>query len=219
VRRGFGFGPDELVACYRAGVFPMAEHRDAPSLFIVDPELRGYLPLAQAHVPRRLARTVRQGRFRITVNHDFLGVLDACAAPGPGRENTWINPAIRALYGELHARGQAHSVEAFANGALVGGLYGVALGGAFFGESMFSVARDASKVALVHLIARLRYGGYVLLDAQFLTEHLAQFGMIEAPKNRFKEDLAAALALPGDFHRMPVDIAPDQLLQSIAQTS
>ncbi len=219
MRRGFTFGPDELIACYRAGVFPMAENRDADSLYIVDPDARGYLPLERAYVPKRLARTVRQGRFEISVNRDFLGVLDACAAPGPGRENTWINPAIRALYGALHDRGEAHSIEAWADGQLAGGLYGVSLGGVFFGESMFSRRTDASKVAMVHLIARLKCGGFTLLDAQFLTDHLAQFGVIEAPRRHFKEALAHALRLPADFHRMPADLAPDQLLQSIAQTS
>jgi leucyl/phenylalanyl-tRNA--protein transferase len=219
MRRGFSFGPDELIACYRAGVFPMAEHRDAPSLYIVDPERRGYLPLALAHVPRRLARTVRQGRFAVTVNTHFLEVIDACAEPAPGRESTWINPAIRALYAELHRRGVAHSIEVWADETMVGGLYGVALGGAFFGESMYSRQRDASKVALVHLIGRLRLGGFALLDAQFLTDHLAQFGMIEAPRARFKAELAEALTLNADFLRMRSDFPPDQLLQSIAQTS
>jgi leucyl/phenylalanyl-tRNA---protein transferase len=219
VRRGFSFGPDELIACYRAGVFPMAEHRDAPSLFIVDPETRGYLPLDRAHIPRRLARTVRQGQFRVTADQDFLAVIDACAAPAPGRENTWISPAIRALYGELHRRGIAHSIEVWTDAGLAGGLYGVALGGAFFGESMFSRARDASKVAMAHLIGRLRMGGFTLLDAQFLTDHLAQFGVIEAPRFQFQEELAQALLEPADFHRMPADLSPAQLLQSIAQTS
>jgi len=219
VRRRIAFTPDDLIACYRQGVFPMAESRDAESLFLVDPERRGVFPLEAFHVPRRLARTIRQDRFAITVNQDFLGVLDACAEPGPDRDNTWISPAIRTLYGALHAQGFAHSIEARQDGHLVGGLYGVALGGAFFGESMFSRERDASKVALAHLVARLRAGGFRLLDAQFHTEHLAQFGLIEIGRGAFKALLEDALGVAGDFFRFPADASGAQVLQSIAQTS
>ena len=162
------FTPDDLVACYRRGVFPMAESRDDEGFFIVDPEWRCIFPLDKFHVPRRLARTLRSGRFSFTVDRDFAAVLDGCAAPGPDREDTWINPDIRTLYLEMHARGLAHSVEARIDGELAGGLYGVAIGGAFFGESMYSLATDASKAALVHLAARLRRGGFKLLDAQFV---------------------------------------------------
>lgn len=219
MRRRIAFNPDDLIACYRAGVFPMAESRDAESLFLVDPERRGVFPLDRFHLPRRLARTIRQDRFHITIDQDFLGVLDLCAEPAPDRDNTWINPAIRALYGELHARGVAHSVEARVEGRLVGGLYGVALGAAFFGESMVSRERDASKVALAHLIARLRGGGFKLLDAQFHTEHLAQFGLTEISRAQFRAQLQEALAAPADFRRFPLNASGAQVLQSIAQTS
>jgi leucyl/phenylalanyl-tRNA--protein transferase len=213
------FGPDDLIECYRLGVFPMAESRADAGFFLVDPEVRAILPLDAFHVPRRLARTVRRDVFTITIDRDFLPVLDACAAPQPARGDTWINPAIRALYAELHRRGYAHSVEARQDGALVGGLYGVALGGAFFGESMFSRMRDASKVALVHLVARLRVGGFRLLDAQFLTGHLQQFGAITLPRRAFHERLSAALSAKGDFARMPEATRGAQALQSIAQMS
>lgn len=192
------FGPRELLACYAAGVFPMGEARDDDRVYLVEPELRGVLPLDGLHIPSRLARTVRQDRFDITVNRGFEAVLDACAAPGPGREDTWINGPIRALYLELHAMGRAHSVEAWANGRLAGGLYGVTLGGAFFGESMFSRERDASKVALVHLAARLVRGGWALLDAQFMTGHLAQFGAIETPQADYLARLRPAIRLTPD---------------------
>ncbi len=217
--RRIAFNPDDLIACYRAGVFPMAENRDADSLYIVDPERRGVFPLDRFHVPRRLRRTIRQDRFQITIDQDFLGVLDLCAQPAPDRDNTWINPAIRALYGALHARGAAHSVEARVDGRLVGGLYGVALGGAFFGESMVSRERDASKVALAHLAARLKVGGFKLLDAQFHTEHLAQFGLEDISRAHFRLLLQNALAAPADFFRLPLNAPGDQVLQSIAQTS
>ena len=176
------FSTDDLIACYRRGVFPMAESRGDDGFFIVDPEFRCLFPLDRFHVPRRLARTLRQDRFRFTIDRDFAAIIDACAAPGKDREDTWINPEIRALYLDLHARGLAHSVEARIDDELVGGLYGVALGGAFFGESMFSRARDASKAALVHLAARLRFGGFKLLDAQFITPHLTQFGAETLPR-------------------------------------
>src|SRR5262249_32914960 len=160
-----------LIACYRRGVFPMAESRADDGFFIVDPEWRCIFPLETFHVPHRLARTLRRGSFTFTVNRDFAGVIDGCAAPGKDREDTWINPDIRALYLKMHARGLAHSVEARVGGELVGGLYGVSLGGAFFGESMFSCTSDASKAALVHLVARLKFGGFKLLDTQFTTPH------------------------------------------------
>lgn len=213
------FGPDQLLACYRRGVFPMAEARDSDAIYIVEPEDRAVFPLDRFHVPARLARTIRAERFQFTIDTDFAGVIDACAAPRRDGGDTWINPQIRRLYLELHAMGRAHSVEARQEGALVGGLYGVSLGGAFFGESMFSSARDASKAALVHLVARLRAGGYRLLDAQFWTPHLAQFGLITLTKAAFKRQLAAALAVEGDFLTLSADASGAQLLQSIAQTS
>lgn len=214
------FGPDELIACYRRGVFPMAEARDAAQLFLVDPDWRGILPLDRFHVPKRLARTVRADCYAVSVNQDFAGVLDGCAAPMEGREETWINPAIRNLYLSLHQRGEAHSVECRDHtGALVGGLYGVAVGAAFFGESMFSRARDASKVALVHLVGRLRAGGFRLLDAQFWTAHLAQFGAEQWPRRAFKRRLETAAAASANFHALPPILSGAQLLQSMAQTS
>ncbi len=193
-----GFTPDDLLGCYASGVFPMGETRDDPSVFLVEPELRGVIPLDAFHVPSRLARTVRQDRFEITIDTDFETVLDACAASGPGREDTWINGPIRSLYLKLHAGGHAHSVECRHDGALVGGLYGVTLGGAFFGESMFSAERDASKVALVHLVGRLRKGGWTLLDAQFLTHHLSQFGAVETPQDAYLKLLKPALKVTPD---------------------
>ena len=176
----------------------MGETRDDPSVFLVEPEERGVIPLDSFHVPSRLARTVRQDRFEVTVDRDFEAVLDACAASGSGREDTWINGPIRSLYLKLHAEGHAHSLEARREGVLVGGLYGVTLGGAFFGESMFSRERDASKVALVHLVARLRKGGWTLLDAQFLTSHLTQFGAVEMPQEAYLKLLKPARKVQPD---------------------
>ena len=196
------FGVEDLIACYARGVFPMADARDDPRMFLVDPELRGVLPLNQLHVPRRLARTVRADLYEVRTDTAFAAVVQACAAPTPGRTTTWINASIEYLYGELFERGLAHSVECWADGALVGGLYGVSLGGAFFGESMFSTRRDASKVALVHLAARLKVGGYSLLDTQFLTDHLSQFGVEEISRAAYRRRLAAALRLTADFGRL-----------------
>jgi leucyl/phenylalanyl-tRNA--protein transferase len=197
------FSPDDLIACYRRGVFPMAESRADEGFFIVDPEWRCILPLEALHVPRRLRRTIRRDRFSFTVDRDFAAVIDACAAPGPNREDTWINSDIRGLYLDLFARQLAHSVEARIRGELVGGLYGVAIGGAFFGESMFSRATDASKAALVHLAARLRFGGFKLLDAQFTTPHLEQFGAQTLPRRIFQSLLGVALDARGDFAALP----------------
>ncbi len=199
------FTPDDLIACYRRGVFPMGESRDDRGLFLVDPEYRCILPLDTFHVSRRLTRTLRADRFRFTINRDFAGVIEACAAPTPDRTDTWINSDILGLYLDLHRSGVAHSVEARLGDTLVGGLYGVALGGAFFGESMFSRATDASKAALVHLVARLRFGGFKLLDAQFLTQHLEQFGAQQLPRRIFHAVLGAALELKADFAALPED--------------
>jgi leucyl/phenylalanyl-tRNA--protein transferase len=188
--------PEILLAAYAQGIFPMAERRDDPTLFWVSPERRGVIPLDEFHVPRRLARTVRSGRFAATSDAAFPDVIQACAETAPARKETWINAEIVRLYTALHASGHAHSIECWRDGALVGGLYGVSLGGAFFGESMFSRQRDASKVALVHLVAQLKRGGYVLLDAQFLTAHLAQFGTLEIPRAAYLRRLSEALAVP-----------------------
>jgi len=193
-----GFGPDELLQCYATGVFPMGEGREDPRIFLVEPEQRGVIPLDKFHIPTRLKRTVRAEPFEIRIDTAFDAMLDACAAPGPRREDSWINGPIRRLYVELNARGRAHSVECWRDERLVGGLYGVTLGGAFFGESMFSRERDASKVALVHLVARLKRGGWRLLDAQFLTQHLTQFGAVETPQAAYLMMLRTARAVQPD---------------------
>jgi leucyl/phenylalanyl-tRNA--protein transferase len=193
---GTALSPQLLLAAYAQGMFPMGEQRDDPTLYWVNPELRGILPLDGFHVPRRLARTVRSGQFTVTSNTAFAEVMQACAAPAPGREQSWINAEILRLYGALFAAGHAHSVECWQDGELVGGLYGVQLGAAFFGESMFSKVRDASKVALVHLVEGLLRGGFVLLDTQFLTAHLARFGVVEIPRAEYLLLLQDAIRRP-----------------------
>jgi leucyl/phenylalanyl-tRNA--protein transferase len=192
--------PELLLQAYRAGIFPMAERRDDTSLFWVSPDARGILPLDKFHLPRRLARTVRSDRFTVKTDTAFEDVMRACAAPAPDRDESWINSEILSLYTALHKMGHAHSVEAWRDGQLVGGLYGVKIGAAFFGESMFSRERDASKVALAHLVARLKVGRFQLLDAQFITSHLAQFGAIEIPREIYLVLLAAALERNADFY-------------------
>jgi len=186
--------PEIVLRAYAEGVFPMAERRDDPELFWVSPERRGVLPLDGFHVSRRLGRTVKSDRFTVTTDLAFVDVMTACAAPSPGREQSWINAEILRLYTALHASGYAHSLECRRDGRLVGGLYGVALGAAFFGESMFSRETDASKVALVHLVARLIAGGFELLDTQFLTAHLARFGAVEIPRRDYLAQLKKAIA-------------------------
>jgi leucyl/phenylalanyl-tRNA--protein transferase len=185
--------PEILLRAYAEGLFPMAERRGDPTLYWVSPDKRGIIPLEGFHVPRRLARTVRSNVFQLTTDRCFRQVMEACAAPAPGRTESWINDEILRLYTALHASGHAHSVECWRDGELVGGLYGVRLGAAFFGESMFSRCRDASKVALVHLVAGLRRGGFALLDTQFTTAHLARFGAIEIPRERYLLKLHDAL--------------------------
>jgi leucyl/phenylalanyl-tRNA--protein transferase len=187
--------PELLLRAYAEGVFPMAERREDPVLFWVSPDRRGVLPLDAFHVPRRLARTVKSDCFAVTADAAFVDVMHACAAPAPDRHESWINAEIVRLYTALHASGHAHSLECWHEGRLVGGLYGVHLGGAFFGESMFSRVRDASKVALVHLVARLRRGRFRLLDTQFITGHLEQFGAIEIPRDAYLAQLREAIAL------------------------
>jgi len=180
----------------------MAEHRDDHDLFWVDPERRGIIPLDSFHVPRRLKRTLRHEPFDIRIDTAFEAVVVGCATPAPGRMTTWINDDILQGYRMLHQLGHAHSVEAWRGGELVGGLYGVALAGAFFGESMFSRTTDASKACLVHLVERLRHGGYVLLDTQFLTEHLARFGAVEVSRAAYHRLLKEALAVEADFYSL-----------------
>jgi leucyl/phenylalanyl-tRNA--protein transferase len=207
--------PALLLQAYASGVFPMAETADDEEVFWVDPQRRGILPLDALHVPRRLARSFLAGGFEVAVDRDFAGVVAACA----DRPETWINAQIVRLYRELNRLGHAHSVEIRQDGALLGGLYGVALGGAFFGESMFSRRRDASKFALIALVARLRFGGFTLLDTQFVTDHLARLGAIEISRAAYHQRLQAALARPASFLALAADADPQLLLQLTTQTS
>jgi leucyl/phenylalanyl-tRNA---protein transferase len=197
--------PEMLLRAYACGIFPMAESVDDPTLFWVEPERRGIIPLDGFQISSRLARTVRSDAFTVSINTAFKAVIDGCAEPQPGRDNTWINKRIRDLYTGLHEIGHCHSVEVWRDGDLVGGLYGVSLGRAYFGESMFHRVRDASKVALVHLVARLIAGGFVLLDTQFVTEHLRTFGATEVSRRRYRTQLDKALDGVADFARLPVD--------------
>ena len=197
--------PQVLLKAYACGIFPMAESADDPGLYWIEPELRGVMPLDRFHLSKRLARTVRQDVFEVRVDSDFEAVIEGCAAPAPGRRKTWINQRIRKLYGDLFEIGRCHTVETWREGKLVGGLYGIRLGGAFFGESMFSRERDASKVALCHLVARLKVGGFRLLDTQFVTEHLTRFGAVEVPRRDYHVLLEHALEVDGDFKRLPLD--------------
>lgn len=216
------FDARDLLACYARGVFPMAEARDDDRVFLIDPERRGVLPLDGFHVSRRLARTVRAEPFEVRFDTAFRQVVQLCAEARPGRTETWINPPIEDLYGRLFELGHAHTVECWRDGELVGGLYGVALKGAFFGESMFSRVRDASKVALVHLVAQLVAGGFRLLDAQFMTDHLTQFGAVEISRADYRRRLARALAAEADFQRGGVagaGLTGVAALQAISQAS
>src|SRR5688572_498592 len=194
------FDARDLLDCYARGVFPMADAREDARVFLIDPERRGVMPLAGFHVPRRLARTVRADVYEVRVDTAFHEVVLACAASGPDRTETWINRPIEQLYLQLFDLGRAHSVECWQDGELVGGLYGVSLRAAFFGESMFSRRRDASKVALVHLVARLIAGGYRLLDTQFMTEHLSQFGAQEISRAAYHRRLTKALEVDASFY-------------------
>ncbi len=201
----FDITPEILLKAYAAGIFPMAEDAEDPTLFWVEPRERGVIPLDGFRVSKRLARTVRSNRFTVLIDRDFDGVIAGCAAPAEGRAKTWISGRIRQLYGELFDRGYCHTVEVYDGGRLVGGLYGVRLGAAFFGESMFHRERDASKVALVHLVARLRRGGFILLDTQFVTEHLAQFGAYEVARRDYRMMLRDAVERPAQWEAWPRD--------------
>ena len=211
--------PDVLLKAYACGIFPMAESADDPVLYWIEPERRGILPLDSFHLPRRLARTIRSDRFEVRIDTDFQGVIDACAAPGPGRGRTWINGEIRRLCGELFRIGHCHTVEVWQDDALVGGLYGVRLGGVFFGESMFHRTSDASKVALTYLVARLKAGSFTLLDTQFVTDHLRQFGVTQVPREAYSRMLEEALQKPADFHWLPTSTSSEDILQLVSQTS
>lgn len=212
--------PELLLQAYAIGVFPMAESRDDNRTFFVDPDNRGILPLEEFHISRSLRKEVRRRRFDVRCDTDFKAVLKGCAEPRLARPDTWINDEIFRLYLKLHEMGYGHSIECWREGALVGGLYGVALGAAFFGESMFSREPNASKVALVHLVARLKASGFVLLDSQFITEHLVQFGAIEVPRERYRDMLSEALKTPAEFYSGTDDWPfVEALLQSRSQTS
>ena len=207
--------PQVLLKAYGCGIFPMAESADDPALYWIEPQARGILPLDTVHVPKRLARTIKQDIFEIRIDSDFDAVIDGCAASRLGRSSTWINDKIRHLYRELFRLGHCHTVETWLNDRIVGGLYGVALGGSFFGESMFSTERDASKVALVHLCARLHHGGFSLLDCQFVTDHLRQFGTIEIDRAEFHRRLDAAMARDADYLRLPKTVAGSEIMRII----
>jgi leucyl/phenylalanyl-tRNA--protein transferase len=208
------FTLDDLINCYRTGIFPMSDARDDDYLFLVDPPIRGVLPLDGFHVSSRLARTVRQDMYTIRIDTAFTQIIELCAEEAQNRTSTWISHSIQALYQALFARGLAHSVEVWDGETLLGGLYGVSIGGAFFGESMVSRARDVSKIALVHLVARLKAGGFTLLDCQFQTDHLRQFGVVEMPKAEYLEKLAAAIDLKTDFYDLP-RTASGQMVMSL----
>lgn len=211
--------PDILLRTYAAGIFPMAESAEDPTLFWVDPETRGILPLEKFRVSRGVQRKLRRGLFEVRCDTAFEEVVRACAAKTSERPTTWINEEIIRLYLGLHAMGHAHSVECWEGGELAGGLYGVCIGGAFFGESMFSRATDASKIALAHLVARLRRGGYRLLDTQFVTSHLEQFGVTEVGRGEYQAILSSALAADASFYRGPLASEELEFRQSLTQIS
>jgi leucyl/phenylalanyl-tRNA--protein transferase len=192
--------PDLLLCAYASGLFPMANDRHDPTIHWIEPKRRGVLPLHRFHQPKSLRKVIRRGQFEVRIDRAFAGVIEACAEPRPERPRTWLNDELIALYCALHGRGYAHSVETWVDGRLVGGLYGVSLGAAFFGESMFARTRDASKVALAALVERLLCGGYRLLDTQFVTDHLRRFGVIEIGRERYRRELRRALATPAIFY-------------------
>jgi leucyl/phenylalanyl-tRNA---protein transferase len=209
--------PQVLLKAYSCGIFPMAESADDTALYWIEPQHRGVIPLDRFRIPRRLARTIRQAPFDIRINTDFEQTVTGCASTRLGRHSTWINSRIRTLYREMFELGHCHTVEAWQGDTMVGGLYGVALGGAFFGESMFSTARDASKIALVHLAARLVHGGFTLLDTQFQTPHLKQFGTLEVTREDFHQRLEAALSREGNFGSLPIDCSPEMVLSILKE--
>jgi leucyl/phenylalanyl-tRNA--protein transferase len=211
--------PELLLKAYACGVFPMADSRDSPDVFWVDPPERGILPLDAVHLPRRLRRTIKQAPYRVTIDTAFSRVMQACAQSTANRKDTWINETILHLYSRLHERKHAHSVECWDGNELVGGLYGVRIGGAFFGESMFHRATDASKIALMYLVARLRVGGFTLLDTQFTTDHLSQFGTAEIPRGTYHQRLAQAVLVDADFYRLPAASTPSEIIQSVTHRS
>ena len=212
--------PEVLLKAYSCGIFPMAESADDPALYWIEPERRGIIPLDRFHVPARLARTVRATHYTVVADRDFDAVIQGCAQPAPGRARTWINVRIRNLYRKLYERGDCHTVEVYDGDELVGGLYGVSLGRAFFGESMFHTQRDASKIALVHLVARLKAGHYRLLDTQFVTDHLRTFGAVEVPRPAYHKLLDTALVGEADFGALPLKraISGADVLRHLAES-
>lgn len=210
--------PQVLLKAYSCGIFPMAESADDPALYWIEPQHRGVLPLQNVHFPRRLLRTVRTTPLIVKIDTAYDAVIDGCSASRPGRTTTWINARIRNLYRELFERGSCHTVEVWNGDTLVGGLYGVALKGAFFGESMFSFERDASKIALVHLVARLTAGKFRLLDTQFTTDHLKQFGTIELERNAFQTELEQALSVTANFDALARNVSGAEAVAIISQT-
>lgn len=215
--------PQIVLDAYSKGLFPMAENRRDKQLFWIDPEVRGILPLDNFHIPRSLKKKIRNNPFEVRFDHNFAAVIRACAQQKPKRRETWINDEIIELYTKLFCMRHAHSVECWQEEKLVGGLYGISIGGAFFGESMFSSERDSSKIALVHLVARLNLAGFTLLDTQFITDHLKQFGAIEISRVEYHKILSGALNLNVGFH---LEVSSDaeegvlrRILQSKTQTS
>ncbi len=211
--------PETVLSAYASGIFPMAESADADSIFWVDPQKRGIIPLDGFHVSRRLARDVKRDKFAVRVDTAFESVIANCAEPGAERGSTWINDTIIEAFTELFDLKVAHCVECWRGETLVGGLYGLSLGGVFFGESMFSVERDASKIALVHLVARLRHGGFNLLDTQFITDHLKTFGAVEISRASYHRELARAMTGDGDFYSLPAGTSGRDVMQLITQIS
>jgi leucyl/phenylalanyl-tRNA--protein transferase len=210
--------PEVLLKAYACGIFPMAENADDPALYWIEPDMRGIIPIEGFHVPARLARTIRTTPYTVWVDRNFDETIDGCAAAKPDRARTWINGRIRQIYRSLFEHGHCHSVEVYDGDNLVGGLYGVSLGRAFFGESMFHRTRDASKIALVHLVARLRLGGYRLLDTQYVTDHLKTFGAVEVGKRRYHRLLEEAIIGAADFGALATNrpVSGDEALAIIS---
>lgn len=215
----FEITPEILLNAYAIGVFPMAESAEDPELFWVEPPMRGILPLDAFHIPASLKKAMRKNPFEVRIDTAFQEVVEACAAPAPDRDSTWINDQIKTLYFELFEMGYCHSVECWSEDRLVGGLYGVSLGGAFFGESMFSRKTNASKIALVHLVDRMKRGGFTLLDTQFTTPHLVRFGVTEIPKRDYKKLLKEAILIDANFFPYEGGGTSDSILQSFNQIS
>ena len=210
----FVIAPETIIQAYTLGIFPMAASKDAEDIQFFQPDIRGVLPIRPPHIPKRLQRLLRKQPFEIHWNQNFPAVIDGCAAPRSDTQDTWINPQIRRLYISLHMLGFAHSVEVYEEGQLVGGLYGVAIGGAFFGESMFSRVSNASKIALCHLMAPLRFGNFKLLDAQFVNDHLIQFGIESIDKDDFQKQLEHAINSKAS---LDLDVPESIILQSLWQ--